>query len=160
MDKDELFRGIYEVFDQHQRAADDTATHFTHRYQSYTEVVAELMRIIPKAARPALRNERYGVEDQRPKIEPVIAHGPRRHRQRIEPPTFDGDILNYHGWGAQWELRNNDTEYTAVEKYQLLKKALTGDAALVTCGLDYSPGNYQNFDCLTRQIRITDTRDQ
>lgn len=42
-------------------------------------------------------------------------------------------------------MYNNDPDYTLIEKFQLLKKSLTGEADKVTHGLDYNATNYQRI---------------
>jgi hypothetical protein len=65
---------------------------------------------------------------------------PHRIRQRIDPPEFDGDTLNYHGWATQWAVFDNDPSYSLEDKYQMLNRCLLNSPEGLTQTGDLASG--------------------
>jgi len=61
---------------------------------------------------------------------------------KIEIKTFDGEILNWLGWWAQFQKINEDEELHDSDKFQYLMQAVVGQAIRLIEGFPQSSENY------------------
>jgi len=62
---------------------------------------------------------------------------------KIEIKTFDGEILNWLGWWAQFQKIHEDEELHDSDKFQYLMQAVVGQAKILIEGFPQSSENYQ-----------------
>jgi hypothetical protein len=154
LDKDNLVGELEGLFHAHEHAGNDAERRlakadFYTRYTQYLTVFEKINDVIGSIERSNLRMELDRVNRRKARIGPLEA--PHRVRQRIDPPEFDGDILNYHGWATQWAVFDNDPSYSLEDKYQMLNRCLKKSAAEATRGLPCNPDNYQKMKDMLRE---------
>ena len=154
LDKDNLVGELEQLFATHENSTNDgekrtAKADFYSRYTQYLTVFDKITDMAGSIERTNLRMELDRVNRRKSRIGPL--ESPHRIRQRIYPPEFDGDTLNYHGWATQWAVFDNDPSYSLEDKYQMLNRCLKKSAAEVTRGLPCNHDNYQKMKDMLKE---------
>ena len=121
---------------------------FKTKMSAYRMLANEISRNLTPAQRKTQREDKAVLAENEAVIEKQLtednqARQVRNPRIKVSPAEYNGDILGYHVWRAQWDTFHNDTQYSDQERFQLLKQSLKGQAHELAKNIQFSPENYR-----------------